>query len=92
MQVKKIEGLQSQLDSAIPDKVNLDNEIEETKSEVSMANTKADAKVSQYKFDVEAIQAKAKIMVDHEKWKARREALEGVRVQGLDIIAKASLS
>nr|XP_033510682.1 uncharacterized protein LOC117275518 [Nicotiana tomentosiformis] len=65
VQVKKIEELQSQLDSAISDKANLANKLKAAKSEVAMANTKADAKVAQYKVDIEAIQAKAKSMVDH---------------------------
>ncbi|XP_070049457.1 uncharacterized protein [Nicotiana tomentosiformis] len=68
VQVKKIEELQSQLDLAISDKANLSNELEAAKSEVVVANTKADAKVSQFKVDVEAIQAQAKNMVDHARW------------------------
>ncbi|XP_070039653.1 uncharacterized protein [Nicotiana tomentosiformis] len=87
VQVKKIEELQSQLDLAISDKANLANELEAAKSEVSMANIKADAKVSQFKVDVEAIQAQAKSMVDHARWKAR-EALEGVHAQDFDILAE----
>ncbi|XP_070028678.1 uncharacterized protein [Nicotiana sylvestris] len=88
VQVKKIEELQSQLDSTISDKANLANELEAVKSEVAMANTKADAKVAQYKVEVEAIQAKARSMVDHAKWQARRESLEGVQAQGLDIMVE----
>ncbi|XP_070040873.1 uncharacterized protein [Nicotiana tomentosiformis] len=78
VQVKKIEDLQYQLDLAISDKENLANEFEVVRSEIVVANTKADAKVAQFNIDAEAIQAKAKSMVDHAKWQARREALEEV--------------
>ncbi|XP_070050162.1 uncharacterized protein [Nicotiana tomentosiformis] len=70
VQVKKIEKPQSQLDLAISDKANLANELEAAKSEVVVAITKVDAKVSQFKVDVEAIQAQDKSMVDHARWKA----------------------
>ncbi|XP_070034407.1 uncharacterized protein [Nicotiana tomentosiformis] len=88
VQVKKIEELQSQLDLAISDKANLANELEVVRSEMAMANTKADAKVAQFKVDVEAIRAHAKSMVDHARWQARKEALEGVHDQGFDILAE----
>ncbi|XP_070019384.1 uncharacterized protein [Nicotiana sylvestris] len=75
-QATKIDELLSRLDSAISDKANLSNELERAKSEVAKANTIADAKVAQFKVDVETIQVKARSMVDHAKWQARREALE----------------
>ncbi|XP_070057690.1 uncharacterized protein [Nicotiana tomentosiformis] len=88
VQVKKIEELQYQLDLAISYKANLANEFEVARSEMVVDNAKADAKVAQFKIDAEAIQAKAKSMVDHAKWQARREALEGVHAQGFDILAE----
>nr|XP_009776062.1 PREDICTED: uncharacterized protein LOC104225878 [Nicotiana sylvestris] len=88
LQVKKIEELQSQLDLTISDKSNLANEIESAKSEVTVANTKADAKVAQFKVDVEAIQVQDKKMVDHVRWKARRKAIVGVHAQDFDILTE----
>nr|XP_018625104.1 keratin, type II cytoskeletal cochleal-like [Nicotiana tomentosiformis] len=88
VQVNKIEELQFQLDLAIFDKANLANELEAAKSEVAVANIKVDAKVSQFKVDVEDIQEQAKSMVDHARWQARREALEGVHARDFDIPAE----
>ncbi|XP_019223659.1 PREDICTED: uncharacterized protein LOC109205408 [Nicotiana attenuata] len=80
VQAKKIEELQFRL-------ANLANELEVAKSEVAAANTKANATATQYKVDVGAIQALYKIMVDHAKWQARKDALEEVHAQGFDIQA-----
>ncbi|XP_070029711.1 uncharacterized protein [Nicotiana sylvestris] len=88
MQVKKIEELQSQLDSAISDKENLAKELEVTKSEVVMDKTEADTKVAQYKVDIEAIQAQAKSVVEYARWQSRMEALEGVYAQNFDVLAE----
>ncbi|XP_070046841.1 protein WEAK CHLOROPLAST MOVEMENT UNDER BLUE LIGHT-like 1 [Nicotiana tomentosiformis] len=88
VQVEKIKKLQSRLDLAVFDKANLASELEVARSEVAVANTKADTKVAQFKVYVEAIQAKSKSMVDHAKWQARREALGGVHPQGFDVMAE----
>ncbi|XP_070049084.1 uncharacterized protein [Nicotiana tomentosiformis] len=87
-QVKKIEELQSHLNSAISGQENLAKELEAAKSEVVVAETKADAKVAQFKVDVEAIHVQAKSMVEHARWKARREAFEGVHAQSFDLLAE----
>ncbi|XP_070035253.1 uncharacterized protein [Nicotiana tomentosiformis] len=88
VQVEKIKEHQSQLDLAVSDEAILANELEVARSKVTVANTKADAKVAQFRVDVEAIQGKAKGMVDHAKWQARREALERVHPQSFDIMAE----
>nr|XP_016456982.1 PREDICTED: nucleolin 2-like [Nicotiana tabacum] len=85
----QLESVETQLQAA-KEKAseNLANELEVARSEVAVANTKADAKVAQFKVDVEAIQAKAKSLVDHPKWQDQREVLEGVHAQGFDIMAE----
>ncbi|XP_016490783.1 uncharacterized protein LOC107810508 [Nicotiana tabacum] len=88
VQAKRIEELQSELNSAVSGQESLATELEAAKSQVAVASTKANAKVAQFKVDVEAIQAQAKSMVDHARWEARREALEGVHAQGFDILAE----
>ncbi|XP_070020598.1 uncharacterized protein [Nicotiana sylvestris] len=88
VQAKEIEEFQSQLDSAICGKENLVKELEAAKSEMVKAKTEADAKVAQFKVDVEAIQAQTKSMVEHAKWQAQRESLEGVHAQYFDILAE----
>ncbi|XP_070049941.1 uncharacterized protein [Nicotiana tomentosiformis] len=95
VQVEKIKELQSWLDVVVSDKACLANELEVARSEVTVArsevvvaNTNADAKVAQFRVDIEAIQSKARVMVDHAKWKAQSEALEGVHAQGFDIAAE----
>ncbi|XP_009589724.1 uncharacterized protein [Nicotiana tomentosiformis] len=88
VQAKRIEELQSKLYSAISGQESLATELEAAKSEVAVASTKDDAKVAQFKVDVEAIQAHSKSMVDHARWEALREALEGVLAQGFDILEK----
>nr|XP_016466315.1 PREDICTED: uncharacterized protein LOC107789060 [Nicotiana tabacum] len=88
VQAKRIEELRSGLNSAISSQESLATELEAAKSDVVVANTKADAKVAQFKVDVEAIQAYANSMVDHARWEARRESIEGVYAQGFDILAK----
>ncbi|XP_070039587.1 protein BLISTER-like [Nicotiana tomentosiformis] len=77
-QAKRIEGLQSQLSSAVSSQENLAKELEATNSEVITARSEADKKVAQLKVDVDAIQEQAKNMVKHARWESRRETLEGV--------------
>ncbi|XP_070056464.1 uncharacterized protein [Nicotiana tomentosiformis] len=74
VQVEKIEELQSQLDLVVSDKTSLVNELEVdisevvvAISEVTVANKRDDAKVAQFRVDVEVNQAKAKGMVKHAK-------------------------
>ncbi|XP_070049845.1 uncharacterized protein [Nicotiana tomentosiformis] len=62
VQAKRIGELQSELNSALSGQERLAKELEAAKSEVTVANTKADARVDQFKVDVEAIQAHAKSM------------------------------
>ncbi|XP_070047066.1 uncharacterized protein [Nicotiana tomentosiformis] len=88
VQAKRIEELQSKRNSAVSSQESLATKLEAAKSKVAIASTKADAKVAQFKVDIEAIQAQAKSMVDHARWEARREALEGVHAQGFDILAE----
>ncbi|XP_070031035.1 uncharacterized protein [Nicotiana tomentosiformis] len=83
-----LQELQSELNSTVAGQESLATELEAAKSEVAVASTKANAKVDQFKVDVEAIQAQAKSMVDHANWEALKEALEGVHAQGFDILAK----
>ncbi|XP_070040228.1 uncharacterized protein [Nicotiana tomentosiformis] len=59
-QVKMIEGLQSQLSSAISGQENLAKELEVAKSEVIMSRNEADKKVAQLKIDVEATRSRQK--------------------------------
>ncbi|XP_070032488.1 interactor of constitutive active ROPs 3-like [Nicotiana tomentosiformis] len=93
VQIEKIKELQHRLDLAVSDKAILTDKLEVARSEVAIArsevaeaNKRADAKVAQFRADVEVIQAKAKGMVEHVKWQARREALEGVQAQSFDIM------
>nr|XP_016494566.1 PREDICTED: uncharacterized protein LOC107813776 [Nicotiana tabacum] len=83
--IEKIKELQHRLNLATLDKADLAKELEGARSEVIEANKRADAKVAQFRIDVEVNQAKAESMVKHAKWQARREALEEVRAQGFDI-------
>ncbi|XP_070041395.1 uncharacterized protein [Nicotiana tomentosiformis] len=92
VQIERVKELQSRLDLATSDKASLANELEVARSEVAVAisevteaNKRADAKVDQFRIDVEVNQAKAKSMVEHAKWQAQREALEGVIAQGFDV-------
>ncbi|XP_070049462.1 protein CROWDED NUCLEI 1-like [Nicotiana tomentosiformis] len=87
-QIERVKELQSRLDLATSDKASLANELEVVRSEVTEANKRADAKVAQFRIDVEVNQAKAKSMVEHAKWKARREALEEVSAQSFDVEAE----
>ena len=79
------------MDLAISDKASLADELEVARfevavarSEVAEANKRADAKVAQFRVNVKVNQVKAKGMVEHAKWQARREALEGVNAQDID--------
>ncbi|XP_070040507.1 uncharacterized protein [Nicotiana tomentosiformis] len=98
-QIERVKELQSRLDLVTYDKASLANELEVARSEVSIArsevevarsevtkaNKRADAKVAQFRIDVEVNQAKAKSMVEHAKWQTRREALDEVSAQGFDV-------
>ncbi|XP_070035614.1 protein WEAK CHLOROPLAST MOVEMENT UNDER BLUE LIGHT 1-like [Nicotiana tomentosiformis] len=99
VQIDKIKELQHRLDLATSDKASLADELEIARSEVAVARSEVavarsevveankivDAKVAQFRIDVEVNQDKAKSMVKHAKWQARREALEGVSAQGFDV-------
>ncbi|XP_070047374.1 uncharacterized protein [Nicotiana tomentosiformis] len=82
----QIKELQYWLDLAVSDKASLAGELEMARSEMIETNKRADAKVTQFRVDVEVNQAKG--MVEHVKWQAWREALEGVSAQGFDIVAE----
>ncbi|XP_070050371.1 filament-like plant protein 1 [Nicotiana tomentosiformis] len=95
VQVEKIKELQHRLDLAVFDKASLVDELKVARSEVAVsrsevaeANKRVDAKVAQFRVDVEVNQAKSKGMVKYPKWHARKEALEGVQAQGFDIMAE----
>ncbi|XP_070053783.1 uncharacterized protein [Nicotiana tomentosiformis] len=102
VQIKKIKELQHRLDLATSDKAGLADELEVARSEVAIArsevavarskvaeaNKRADAKVVQFRINVEVNQAKAKSMVEHAKWHAQREDLEEVNAQGFDVAAE----
>ncbi|XP_070042878.1 protein PLASTID MOVEMENT IMPAIRED 15-like [Nicotiana tomentosiformis] len=88
VQIKKVKELQHRLDLATSNKAGLADELEVAKSEVAEANKRVDAKVSQFRIDVEVNQAKAKSMVEHAKWQAWREAFEEVSAQGFDVAAE----
>ncbi|XP_070056248.1 uncharacterized protein [Nicotiana tomentosiformis] len=88
VQIERVKELQSRLDLSTSDKESLANELEVVRSEVTEANKRADAKVAQFRNDVEVNQAKAKSMVEHAKWKAQREDLEEVSAQGFDVEAE----
>nr|XP_016490835.1 PREDICTED: uncharacterized protein LOC107810555 [Nicotiana tabacum] len=90
--IEKMKELQHQLDLATSDKADLAKELEVARSEVIEANKRADAKVAQFRIDVEVNQAKAESMVEHAKWQAWREALEKVRAQGFDIGAEIEVA
>ncbi|XP_070034505.1 uncharacterized protein [Nicotiana tomentosiformis] len=83
--IEKMKDLQHRLDLATSNKEGLANEHDVARSEVIEANKRADAKVAQLRIDVEVNQAKAKSMVEHAKWQARREALEEISAQGFDV-------
>ncbi|XP_070057379.1 uncharacterized protein [Nicotiana tomentosiformis] len=90
--IEKMKELQHQLDLATSDKADLAKELEVARSEVIRANKRADAKVAQFRIDVEVNQAKAKSMIEHAKCQARREALEEVRAQGFNIGAEIEVA
>jgi len=70
VQIEKIKELQHRLHLATSDKAGLADELEVDRSKVAEANKRVDAKVSQFRIDVEVNQAKAKSMVKHAKWQA----------------------
>ncbi|XP_070048909.1 uncharacterized protein [Nicotiana tomentosiformis] len=84
----QIKEFQHQLDLNVFDKASLAGELEVARSEMTETNKRVKAKVAQFRVDVEVNQAKAKVMVEHTKWQARREALEEVSAQGFDIVAE----
>ncbi|XP_070039409.1 uncharacterized protein [Nicotiana tomentosiformis] len=91
VQVEKIKELQYRLDLAISDKASLTDELEVARSEaavaryeVIVANKRPNAKVAQFRVDVEVNQDKG--MIEHMKWQDRGETLEGA--QGFDIISE----
>ncbi|XP_070036487.1 uncharacterized protein [Nicotiana tomentosiformis] len=86
--IERVKELQSRLDLATSDKSSLANELEVVRSEVTEANKRADAKVAQFKINVEVNHARAKSMVEHARWQARREALEEVSAKGFDVEAE----
>ncbi|XP_070031780.1 MAR-binding filament-like protein 1-1 [Nicotiana tomentosiformis] len=88
VQAKKIEELQSQLSSAISSQENLAKELEVAKSEIVVVKAEADERVAQHKVDAEVAQDQVRNLVEHMKWQSRREALEGVRAQGFDLLAE----
>nr|XP_016473246.1 PREDICTED: uncharacterized protein LOC107795176 [Nicotiana tabacum] len=90
--IEKMKELQHQLDLASLDKADLAKELEVSRSEVVEVNKRADAKVAQFRIDVEVSQTKAASMVEHAKWQARREALEEVRAQGFDVGAEIEVA
>ncbi|XP_070056279.1 uncharacterized protein [Nicotiana tomentosiformis] len=90
--IKKMKELQHRLDSTSLDKADLTKELKVARSEVVEANKRADAKVAQFRIDVEVNQAKAVSMVEHAKWQARKEAIEEVRAQGFDVGAEIEVA
>lgn len=68
------------------------NEIEVSRSDAAEADIKAKANVTQYKVDVEATLAQAKIIVDHARWQARKEDLEGAHDQSFDISTEIEIA
>ncbi|XP_070055409.1 uncharacterized protein [Nicotiana tomentosiformis] len=65
--IEKMKELQHWLDSASLDKADLTKELEVGRSEVAEANKRVDAKVAQFRIDVEVNQAKVASMVEHAK-------------------------
>nr|XP_016444682.1 PREDICTED: tropomyosin-like [Nicotiana tabacum] len=88
VQAKKIEELQSQLSSTVSDQENPAKELEVAKSEVTAVKAEADERVDRHKVNAEATQVQARNLVEHMKWKSRREALEGIRAQGFDLLVE----
>ncbi|XP_070048907.1 uncharacterized protein [Nicotiana tomentosiformis] len=84
----QIKECQHQLDLDVSDKASLAGGLEVSRSEMTETNKRVEDKVAQFRVDVEVKQAKAKGMVEHAKWQARREALEEVSAQGFDIVAE----
>lgn len=85
VQEKKIEELLSSL-------ANFAKDLEVARSEVVAANDKAQDNATQYLVDVEATLAQAKGLVDHARWKALWEALEGACDQNFDISVGLEIS
>ncbi|XP_070046959.1 uncharacterized protein [Nicotiana tomentosiformis] len=77
----QVDGLRAEVEEFKKNKAGLANELEVARSEVIEANKRTDAKVAQFRIDVEVNQDKAKSMVEHAKWQAQREALEEVSAQ-----------
>ncbi|XP_070046983.1 uncharacterized protein YGR130C-like [Nicotiana tomentosiformis] len=91
VQAKKIEELQSQLNSAVSDQEYLANDLDAAKLEVVVVRAEADDRVAQHKADAEVTQDQARNMVKHAKWQSRREALEGVHARDFDLLAEIGL-
>nr|XP_033514437.1 centrosomal protein of 83 kDa-like [Nicotiana tomentosiformis] len=85
---RKIEELQSQLNSVVPDRETIAKELKAAKSVADLAKADADETVDQYKADAEATQECLKAIVDHVKWQSQREALNEVHAQGFDLLAQ----
>nr|XP_009762856.1 PREDICTED: calcium-binding and coiled-coil domain-containing protein 1-like [Nicotiana sylvestris] len=87
-QTKTVEEIRSRLSSAVSSQENLAEELEVARLEIAEVNVKANEKVAQHKVDAEAAQDQAKYLVEHMKWKSRREALAGVQAQGFNLLAE----
>lgn len=92
MQAKKIEGLQSHLNSAVSDREKLAKELETAKSEAKVVKIDADEMVAIYKADTEAAQVRAKDVIEYTKWQSRREALEEIHARGFDLSAEIEIA
>nr|XP_009589372.1 uncharacterized protein LOC104086748 [Nicotiana tomentosiformis] len=78
----KKETVQAQLESA-------EAQLQAAKEKASVQASLADElEVARSEVAVAKSEAKAKGMVEHAKWQARRESLEGVQDQGFDIMAE----
>ncbi|XP_070036504.1 interactor of constitutive active ROPs 3-like [Nicotiana tomentosiformis] len=88
VQAKKIEELQSQLNSIVSVQENLAKDLEAAKSEVVMVRAEANDRMAGHKDDAEVAQDQERNMVKNAKWKSRRDALEGVHAQNFDLLAE----
>ncbi|XP_070049745.1 WEB family protein At5g55860-like [Nicotiana tomentosiformis] len=91
VQAKKIEELQSLLNSAVTGQENLAKDLDAAKLEVVVVMAEADDRVAQHKADAEVTQDQARNMVKHAKWQSRREAFEGVHAWDFDLLAEIGL-
>ncbi|XP_070035595.1 tropomyosin-like [Nicotiana tomentosiformis] len=79
------EDLRAQLSSATAERDVLGKDLEAKRSKMEITSVDADEMVSQYKTDVEAVEARLKTNTEYVRRVSRREILEEIHARGSDL-------